>query len=197
MRRIVSAALIVLLSACSTLKTVPGPSGDWESRRAELQQLEYWQFRARIAVRNGAEGGQGNLAWTQQGTSSDIRLSGPLGFGSWRVVWDDSQVTVFSKDGERALNYTGEAAAEAFVASQLGWSFPVSSTRYWLLGLLDTRYPGRELFDAEGQLTGLEQHGWTVTFKRFVEVDAQLLPGGLVMDHAEGQMRVAIHQWQL
>ncbi|MGI9308634.1 MAG: lipoprotein insertase outer membrane protein LolB, partial [Gammaproteobacteria bacterium] len=94
-------------------------------------------------------------------------------------------------------SYTGDAAAEAFIESQLGWSFPVGSTRFWLLGLLDTRYPGRELFNAEGQLAGLEQHGWTITFKRFVAADAQLLPGSLVMDHAEGQIRVAIHQWEL
>jgi hypothetical protein len=63
--------------------------------------------------------------------------------------------------------------------------------------LLDSRYPGQEIFDTDGQLTGLEQHGWNVSFQRFVEVDAQRLPGKLLMEHAEGQIRVAIHQWEL
>ena len=164
-------AVLFVVSACSAMRPALGPSADWQERRNRLSELSSWQFRGRIAVRYESRGEQGNLSWRQTGAQSMIQ------------------------DGEQQLSYSGPDAAEQFLYDQLGWSFPASSTRYWLLGTLDPRYQGREIFDANGQLTGLEQNGWTVSYQRFIGKGDLLLPGKRGIEKANARLRLAIDSW--
>lgn len=188
-------AVLVVVNACSAMRPALGPSADWQERQDRLFGLSSWQFRGRIAVRYESRGGQGNLRWRQNGAQSTIQFSGPLGAGAYQIVWEPGSVTVINRDGEQQLSYSGPDAAEQFLCDQLGWSFPASSTRYWLLGTLDPRYQGRELFDANGRLTGLEQNGWTVSYQRFVGKGDLLLPGKLGMEKANARLRLVIDRW--
>ena len=82
-----------------------------------------------------------------------IRLSGPFGAGAYEINWMPGEITVYSRGTEAAL-VLGPDAAERFLAEQVGWSFPVTSVRYWLLGLADPAAPAAEQVDAGGRLRG-------------------------------------------
>ena len=49
--------------------------------------------------------------------------------------------------------------------------------------------------DANGQLTGLEQNGWTVSYQRFIGKGDLLLPGKLGIEKANARLRLAIDSW--
>jgi outer membrane lipoprotein LolB len=190
-------AVLIAVSACTAMRPVPAPSGDWQERQDRLLGLSSWRFRGRIAVRYESRGENGNLSWQQEGEQSTIQLSGPFGAGAYQILWEPGSVTVIDGAGEQQLSYSGPDAAEQFLYDQLGWWFPASSTRYWLLGTLDPRYQGHEHFDADGRLSGLEQNGWTVSYQRFVEAGDFLLPGKMAMEKANARLRLVIDSWDL
>ena len=49
------AALLAVLAGCRTLPPAPPPGVSWEIRRPQLQSLEHFALRGRVAVAAGGE----------------------------------------------------------------------------------------------------------------------------------------------
>jgi outer membrane lipoprotein LolB len=197
MIRLLSLIALFSIVACSTLKPVAPP--DDSRSRDRLLAVHEWEFSGRIAVSsNAGEGdGQASLRWRQRAQQSRLRVSGPFGAGSYELNWTPERIIVSRADGEQSLEYTGADAAEMFLQDQLGWSFPADSARYWVLGLLDPRMPGKERFDAAGGLAGLSQHGWQLTYERFVDVNGFTLPTRISMENPNARLRIVVGRWKL
>ncbi len=198
MRLVCRATLLapLLLAGCATLQ--PPPAADADDRRAALLAIDDWTFRGRVAVRDvDGEGGQAGLTWQQSGERSALSFAGPLGAGRVDVIVEPQFISVSDAGNERVLEYTGADAAERFMAEQLGWSFPVRSARFWMRGLLDPAGPGERVLTEAGQLAGLSQYGWTVTFQRFGEFGRFLLPTKLQLEHPRLRLRVVVGDWLL
>lgn len=195
--RILAFSLVLMLSACTSLRTVDSPGR--EQLRATLVAAGEWEFRGRVAVRNadGEGEGQANLNWRQAGDHSHIRISGPFGAGAYELDWSPENIRIASADGEQEREYAGPSAAEAFLDEQLGWSFPAESARYWMLGLVDPARAGQEFFDATGGLTGISQHGWQIDYSRFADVNGFALPTRIDMANSNANLRIVIARWKL
>jgi outer membrane lipoprotein LolB len=188
-------ALLAFMSACTSVRPMQPP--EWASRNVALLELEDWNLRGRMAFKTGNEGGQAKLRWQQVGETSLLRLSGPLGAGAYDLVWAPGRVSVADAKGERSTEYQGADAAEQFLQDQLGWSFPAGSTRYWVMGLLDPAAPGQEQFDAQGSLSGITQHGWNISYQRFVDYDGFALPTRVSMENGNASLRIVISKWSV
>jgi outer membrane lipoprotein LolB len=189
-----------LVSGCATMERAENPlstSAERQEQVASMLALSVWQFNGRIAIKHQSEGAQGSLRWRQEGDHAVIQISGPLSLGAVEIDWTAERITVNGKEGEVSLAYEGTDAAEQFLEAQLGWSFPAGSIRYWVLGVLDPAYEGRELYDLDGRLIGLEQNGWKTDFSRFVEVSGQVVPAKLQADNSRARIRLSIHDWIL
>jgi outer membrane lipoprotein LolB len=191
---LVAVAMLTMLTGCALRREDVVPV-DWTQRRVHLLAMDTWQARGRIAVKAQGTGGQGDLAWDQQGASSVVRVSGPFGAGAYEIRWDPAMLRVASRNGEFSRAYSGADAAEQFLAEQLGWSFPASSVRYWLLGVPDPVLPARERFSADGRLQAIEQNGWSVTYGRFVERAGVTLPAKIAIESARARLRVIVDRW--
>ena len=188
------AAVLMVLGGCS-LRGPPPVTPDWAAQRAQLLALDSWNLRGRVAVKAPAGGGQGDLQWQQQGEQTHLRVSGPFGAGVYEIRWDPASLSINSRNGELSRSWTGQDAAEQFLAEELGWSFPAISTRYWLLGVPDPGFPARETFSAEGRLAALDQNGWTITYERYVEVSSLSLPARIVLQNPRARLRLVIDRW--
>jgi len=193
--RVFSLLLLLGIAGCTSMRPVAVP--DQEIRSAELLAMQAWEIRGRIAFKSGAEGGQATLHWQQVGERSLIRLAGPFGAGAYEVVWEPGRVSVADADREESVVYSGNAAAEQFLQAQLGWSFPAGSTRYWIMGLLDPAATGEVQRSEDGALLAIQQHGWTVRFDRFKQVQGYTLPVRLELDNANANLRLVITRWTL
>ena len=194
---IVIAVAMAILEGCASRPTVSGSGVDWAERADYLLQLSRWEASGRIAVKSGAQGGQGNLRWVQEGANGHIGLHGPFGVGAYQIDWNDDDLVVTGKAGEVTMAYAGPDAAEHFLADQLGWSFPAHSTRYWILGVADPRFSSRAEFDADGWLVSLEQNGWFVSYDRFIAADGHWMPRKIVMESERARVKLIIDQWRL
>jgi len=188
---------IVALAGCASRPTVPGTGIDWAQRADYLAQLPGWEASGRIAVKSGADGGQGSIRWVQQGANVRIALRGPFGAGAWQIDWTDDDLVVTGKAGEVTHAYAGPDAVERFLTDQLGWSFPARSTRYWILGVADPRFANRAKFDADGWLIALEQNGWVVSYDRFVAEQGRWMPRKIIMENEQARVKLIVDQWRL
>jgi len=188
------AALIAVLAGCRTLPPAPPPGQSWEARRPQLQSLQHYVLRGRVAVAAGGEGFNASLRWTQEGNRTQVTLGGPLGVGGAQLTASGDDLTVITARGERIES----AAAHAELAARLGFDPPLSSLRYWVLGVPDPAQPATESLDnAQQRLTALTQDGWQVDYQSYTSANGEPLPARLTLRRDAVRVRLLVDDWQL
>ena len=191
--RWLGAVALAALAGCRTLPPAPTPGASWEMRRPQLQSLTHFQLRGRVAVAAGGEGFNANLHWTQEGARSEVTLEGPLGVGGAQLTATGDELTVITSRGERVES----AAAHAELAARLGFDPPLSSLRYWVLGVPDPTQPASESLDpAQQRLSGLTQGGWHVEYQSYESAGGEALPARLTLQRDEVRVRLLVDEWQ-
>lgn len=194
--RIRALALLLALMAIAGCATIPEsvdlpPMATWDERKATLGEIRDWEFRGRIAVKAGDEGFNGKFNWAQRGNAFDATVGGPLGMGTVRIEGDGRSVVLTDKDGvETELD-----DVELELRWRYGWTIPVTSLRYWALGIPDPAAPVETRVDREGRLEFLDQRGWTVEVSRYAEGGGQQMPRILTAKNAESRVRMVIDRW--
>jgi outer membrane lipoprotein LolB len=183
---------LVMLAGCAVQRgrDLP-PLPDWDTRRDILAGLPEWEFKGRIGVSAGDEGFNGNLRWWQKGDLFAGTVSGPLGVGTVRIRGDDARVTVTDNEGE----VTELENAEEELRAMYGWTIPVKSLRYWALGIPDPASPAQTDFGSNGQLSRLEQGGWTVSIAEYRAGGGQLMPRRMTAINHDTKVRLVIDDW--
>lgn len=184
---------LAVLSACATTR----PSIDlpeittWELRQEVLGRASNWEFRGRIAVKAGDEGFNGKLRWTQTGNRFYATVGGPLGIGTVIIEGNGRKVTLTDKDGLTTVLDNPEAE----LYYRYGWTIPVTSLRYWALGIPDPASEATTEVDDAGHLVNLEQGNWAVKISRYRESAGQQMPRTLTATNPDTRVRMVIDNW--
>ena len=185
-------AASALLTACATRQGLDLPDiDDWASRQAVLETLDDWEFHGRIGVVAGDDGFSGGVRWAQRRDAFNVTVSGPLGVGTVRLEGQPQTVVLTDKDG---VSTTLEDV-EAELYARYGWTIPVQSLRYWVLGIPDPGTPADTELDDSGRLAYLEQGGWSVAVTRYGEGGGQSMPTRLTAESGQTRVRLVIHNW--
>ena len=183
----------LLLGACATtrpsLELPDMPT--WEERQAVLGNVSDWAFKGRIAVKAGDEGFNGKINWTQDGDDFFATVGGPLGIGTVRIEGDDNRIVLTDKDGVQTVLIDPEM--ELYL--RYGWTIPVTSLRYWALGIPDPASASKNEFDALGRLVNLQQRNWAVDISRYRLSAGQQMPRILTATNPETRVRMVIDSW--
>jgi outer membrane lipoprotein LolB len=187
------AALLAALAGCRTLPPAPPAGASWEIRRPQLQSLEHFALRGRVAVAADGEGFNANLRWTQDGDRSQVTLEGPLGVGGTQLTASGDDLTVVTSRGERIES----TAAHAELAARLGFDPPLTSLRYWVLGVPDPAQPASESLDpAQQRLSALTQGGWHVEYQSYGSAGGEPLPARMTLQRDAVRVRLLVDNWQ-
>ncbi len=185
-------AALIFVAGCATAPPA-GDGTDWPARRAELQSLDRWTLRGRVAVAAGGDGFSGGLDWQQQGTRAEVVLRGPVGGAGYAIRVDGDEFSVTDRAGETVA---GEDA-RALLAARLGAELPVAELRYWLTGVPAPGAPAVEALGPGARLAELEQSGWHVRYGGFRAAGALALPARLDLTTSAVRLRIVISEWQL
>lgn len=189
----VLAASFLLLSACALRQGALLPEiGDWEQRKALLGAVDDWEFAGRVGVRAGDEGFNGKLRWSQKNDRFRATVSGPLGIGTVHLEGDGRRIVLTDKDGLRTV--LDDAESELYL--RYGWTIPVTSLRYWALGIPDPSLDARTEFDDAGQLARLEQGDWIVSIGAYREGGGQSMPRRLTASGGNTRVRIVVDNWR-
>lgn len=191
-------SIIVLIAVLAAGCTAPpGRTGtpriDWLERRDMLREIEEFRMEGRLALNTGRRGYSGTVSWEQNDDIVDFRFRGPFGFGGFRIHGDLDQLRVKTTAGEEFLLRDPELE----MTERFGWSLPVHSMRYWILGVSDPGLPASEVPDADGLLASIEQGGWFVSYDGYSEAEGLLLPRRLDMEHGDVRIRVMTDRWDI
>ena len=186
--------LLLFLGGCATTQApAPTPSGTWASRRDALLELSEWQLQGRIALNAGKDGWSGNFTWKQVDDDLDFRFNGPLGIGGFRIYGNEKRLRVETSDGERFdLN-----DPENDLRQRYGWSIPLYSMRYWMLGVPDPADEAAETLDDANELILLQQRGWTIEYGAYGTAAGTSLPRKVTMEGDGVRVRLIVERWEL
>ena len=185
--------LLLLLGLAGCRSLAPLPALSWPERRAALQAVERYSFSGQLAVATASEGFSATLRWQQLGAATELLLRAPLGVGGARVSFDGAALQFVGADGTQSA---GEAAHEQ-LARILGFEPPLTSLRYWLLGVPDPSAPAIESLDSAAHLAQLQQGDWQVSYGQYGLSGGQWLPRQLSLSRGALRMKLHIAQWRL
>jgi outer membrane lipoprotein LolB len=169
------------------------PGADWLERREMLREIDEFRMEGRLALNTGRRGYSGTVSWEQNVDIVDFRFRGPFGFGGFRIHGDLDQLRVKTTAGEEFLLKDPEQE----MTERFGWSLPVHSMRYWILGVSDPGLPAAEVPDRSGLLESMEQAGWMVVYDSYGETEGLMLPRRLDMERGEVRIRVMLDRWDI
>ena len=181
----------LIVAACTVTPPRPVALQPWPDRRAELQHLDRYQLSGRVAVAAGAEGFSARLKWEQHGPRTEVVLNGPLGVGGVRVVAEAGSLAVTNSQGA----VLGSDAAHAELRARLGFEPPLTSLRYWILGVPDPDSPAQEMLGTAQRLAGLTQDGWDIEYSDYVNSAGAWLPRRLSLRRADVRVRLIVDAW--
>jgi outer membrane lipoprotein LolB len=187
---LVYATAVSLTSGCAAMSMKSEKSRlAWEARRELLSRLDQFTLQARVSS-GGVFGVKGNLHWRQQGDAFDLRVAGPFGVGAASITGRGRQVQIRTAKGTFETDNP-----EADLQERLGWTFPLTHLRYWVLG---TPAPGSGAevdFDRHGRLTRLEQDDWTLEVDEYQAVGTLELPRKFEVANSEVRIKVVVDAW--
>ena len=208
--RVALITAILLLNACSTTPpprpTLPAPEAPPEAPQPSIEELRAarhtmleaigaWRVQGKVAYRLPDDGGSATLDWRQNEDRSRLRLSGPLGVGSTRIVNEGALLRV-TRDGIERL-YPADGAPWLPGGALL--PIPVASIQYWLRALPDPSLPV-DAMDYEGvTLRSLHQKGWQVDYESFREYGGLAMPSRLKLraPAADLTLKIVLRDWDL
>ena len=149
---IIGVLFVVALGGCVSPPDRIGEAigADWLERRDYLRTLDDWRMEGRIALRAGRDGYNGTLSWEQFEDDLDFRFRGPFGFGGFRIHGDVDRLRIKTTGGDEMLLSDPQAEME----ERFGWSLPVYSMRFWIVGVSDPSLEEviRAMYEAKGEV---------------------------------------------
>lgn len=171
------------------MKHSPRIEQAWQAHRARLIQIDRFTLQARVSS-GGLLGVKGNLSWRQEPDAFDMRVAGPFGIGAATIAGRGRQVEIRTSKGSFVTQ-----DPEGDLRSRLGWSFPVSHLRHWILGQPAPGSRAEFGLDADGRLQTLEQDGWTLEFEEYQRAGALDLPRKLQVANSEIRLKIVVDTW--
>ncbi len=191
--------LVVLLSACAGHPRKPLNTDfserNWAIRRSTLLAVQSFTLQGRLAE-GGLTGVRGDLNWVQDGKHFEVSFFGPLGVGAATISGDAKSVEIRTKDGVYITD-----RPEAMMQEKLGWSLPLNSLRYWLLGLptplrdFESEPENTVLLDDAGRPARIRQFGWQLEYAEYQTVGIIDLPRKINLSNDTKSFRIVVDQW--
>ncbi len=190
----------IFLTACVTVQQhqLPPDSGigkqaAWELHRVNLETLQSWNLKGRVAGKSNNEGFRAGVHWQQQQQNFNIALLGPLGRKVAAITGAEGDVQLNTSKGE---NFSA-VDTEELMQNLFGYSLPVNGLRYWLRGIPDPEqvYASMELDDL-GRLKQLNQAGWLIDYNRYYDGEPSL-PAFIKISNTTLNANIVIDHWAL
>ena len=171
------------------MKPSPSSQRAWETRRAQLVQIDRFTLQAR-ASSGGLFGVKGNLHWRQLPDAFDMRVAGPFGIGAATISGQGREVSI--RTSKRSFTTQDP---EGDLKARLGWTFPVTHLRYWVLGQPAPGSRADFALDEAGRIVSLEQDGWTLQFDEYLDAGALELPRRFEVTNSEIRLKIVVDTW--
>ena len=189
MRGILLLCLATLLYGCATLKDEVASVNAVETPA----ELKSWRMDGRIGVQARDTAWQANLNWDHEATQDRLRISGPFSQGVVSIIVQKDLIYLNEGNGVTELSRD----PDAMLRKRLGFTVPLSSLRYWILGAPDPAMPSIPVAGAAGAPAGFRQAGWRITPDKLASIEGWMLPQKLRADGAGVKLKILADNWEI
>lgn len=183
----VRAALVfLLLSGCSVEPVKINANYALSDQWASAAAIERWCLSGRLAYMDLNQSMNATLDWCHADGVDRIQISGLWGMGRTEIVISDDLLTV--DDGADVQKYSRRDVDRVFY-DRLGVNVPVTSLRYWLLGVPDRKYSFLDLSD------GFIQDNWFVRYLAMKDAGGEILPEKIKINRGDVLLKLVIGEW--
>ncbi len=159
--------------------------------RQQLYAIKNWTLDGRIAVKAGKEGWNANLFWEHDGGQERLRIYGPFSQGAVSIILQNHMVYIDEGNGI----VTSSRDPDDLLKKRLGFSVPLGSLRFWVLGLPAPDMEYRAELDDKGGLKGFEQQAWVLGFENFENVGNFVMPQKMTIQGNQVRLRLVVDEW--
>lgn len=189
--------LALLLAACAgpALRSAPPPSAALAGQDLRERQLEaqpHWALQGRVAVRQGSDGGSGQLDWEVEPDLLQLSLRAPVSGQGWRLrVAPEGARLDGLESGPRQ-----DQDADRLLREAVGWDLPLAQLTRWVRGMRGS--PAAELsFDDAGLPSRMFDCGWVIDYRGWDRSMDPPLPRRIEAESAEHRIRLLVRAWQV
>ena len=183
---------LALLHACST-SPVASPTTDWKTHQAALYSLDNWQLRGKLAVRTESSADSVNVSWSQAAATTELILSGPIGWGRASIRSDGEQLLLDRNGSQHSVRLDDSAALRQL----LGWPMPVALLPWWIRGLPAPQTAVDAMTTSQGRLQTLSQQGWQLNYESYQQQGDLVLPDKIRFQGPQVSGKILVKQWTL
>ncbi|MFA5370887.1 MAG: lipoprotein insertase outer membrane protein LolB [Sideroxydans sp.] len=176
-------SLLLLLAACTTTPVLV--------QRATGVDAPF-AFNGRIAIRQALRRDNASVRWMHRDGTDEILFLAPLGQTVARIT-RNAQRVMLETDGKQYI----ADDAETLMQQVMGWHLPLSGLRHWVTGMPQPGAPYERELDANGQVSVLQQEGWTIRYSRYAAPGAEALPLRLSLQREGVEVRLVIDEWEV
>ena len=159
----------------------------------QREQIKSWKLNGRLSITSERESGTVTFHWSQDDEAYLMSFNAPLGQGTFALRGGEED-GVYLLTAENKILHADNA--ETILQQTVGWHVPVSGFRYWVRGLQE---PGVDMtnqqVDEQGRITEMQQADWSISIKRYMDVDGLGLPGKIFMHNDHVKLKLIIQTW--
>ena len=182
--------LLAFLAGCSEVPLRPDSDIDLQNQREQIQR---WNLNGRLSLSSEKESGTVTFHWTQDYERYLMRFIAPLGQGSYALRGGEGDGVYLLTAKNKVLRAED---AETLLKQSVGWHVPVSGFRYWVRGLPEPQGDVRDQkFDGQGRVVEMQQAGWNINIKSYMDVDGIDLPDKIFMQNDHFKLKLIIQTW--
>ncbi len=178
--------LILQLASCASVPDKIGSGFELYAQEALYKKTE-WSFLGRIVITDQNNALSANISWEHFDNRDEIDLSGVFGIGRTKISLSRGRVEIKSA-GESDVQL---GDIDGIVSSMLGVKVPISSLKYWVLGLVDP------YADFIPQDSGFDQHGWKVRYLQMQLSGKINLPRKIRLEQGSAKLKLIVNQWDM
>jgi outer membrane lipoprotein LolB len=188
----VGASLITLLSGCATTSYEAINSDEFKFAKPSLSQLDNWKINAKLGIRTATDAQSMHMLWQQQGEKYQLRLNGPLGFGSAYIVGDSEQAEI--QKGEQLIT----ANPQQLTMQLTGIPLPITALSWWVKGLVSPNHTSATSIQRAqtGQLKSFNQAGWQISILKYSQTGPYLIPKKIAGRQGDLSFKLIISDWE-
>lgn len=185
--------MVALLPGCALFREAnPLPPVSSAAKQA-LYTLQSWRMDGRIGVQTTADAWQANLFWEHDPDQDRLRITGPLSQGMVSIVLQKDLIYINEGHGETRLSRD----PDALLRERLGFAVPLSSLRYWMLGVPDPALAYTPVRGETGGPEGFQQSGWAVQLDRYMDAGSHAVPQKLRVQGSGVKLKIIADHWEI
>jgi outer membrane lipoprotein LolB len=186
-------AFAALLPGCALFRTETVRPPVLAEAKQSLYALKAWRMEGRIGVQTSEDAWQANLFWDHDAAQDRLRVSGPLSQGMVSIIVQKDLIYINEGNGVTELSRNPDAK----LRERLGFAVPLSSLRYWMLGIPAPGLPYDPIREGDDSPSGFRQSGWAIRVERFINVGSRTLPQKMLVEGSGVRLKIVTDNWEI